>query len=47
MNRIKKLFSEPKEKVIPFLTAGYPELDSTIEFRKLQNVDPVMRQLLF
>ena len=31
MNRIQKLFSEPKEKLIPFLTAGYPELDSTVE----------------
>ena len=31
MSRIKKLFSKPKEKLIPFLTAGYPELDSTIE----------------
>ena len=31
MNRIQKLFSEPKEKLIPFLTAGYPELDSTID----------------
>jgi tryptophan synthase alpha chain len=31
MNRIKKLFKEPKEKLIPFLTAGYPELESTVE----------------
>ena len=31
MNRIQKLFSEPKEKLIPFLTAGYPELGSTID----------------
>ena len=31
MNRINKLFSEPKEKLIPFVTAGYPELDSTVD----------------
>ncbi|MBT3502632.1 MAG: tryptophan synthase subunit alpha [Candidatus Marinimicrobia bacterium] len=31
MNRIKKLFCEPKEKLIPFFTAGYPKLDSTIK----------------
>ncbi len=31
MNRILQLFSEPKEKLIPFLTAGYPELNSTVE----------------
>jgi tryptophan synthase alpha chain len=31
MNRIKKLFLEPKEKLIPFLTAGYPNIDSTVE----------------
>jgi tryptophan synthase alpha chain len=31
MNRIQTLFSEPKERLIPFLTAGYPELDSTVE----------------
>lgn len=31
MSRIKQLFSEPKEKLIPFLTAGYPELNSTVE----------------
>ncbi|MBN4080937.1 tryptophan synthase subunit alpha [Caldithrix abyssi] len=31
MSRIKQLFSKPKEKLIPFLTAGYPELDSTLE----------------
>ena len=31
MNRIQKLFSKPKDKLIPFLTAGYPQLDSTIE----------------
>lgn len=31
MNRIKKIFSKPKEKLIPFLTAGYPNIESTIE----------------
>ncbi len=31
MNRIKQLFSEQREILIPFLTAGYPELDSTVE----------------
>ena len=31
MNRIQKLFSEPKEKLIPFFTAGYPELNSTLD----------------
>ncbi|MEE3188954.1 MAG: tryptophan synthase subunit alpha, partial [Candidatus Neomarinimicrobiota bacterium] len=31
MNRIRRLFNEPKEKLIPFLTAGYPELDCTVE----------------
>jgi tryptophan synthase alpha chain len=31
MNRIQKLFREPKEKLIPFLTAGYPKLESTVE----------------
>jgi tryptophan synthase alpha chain len=31
MNRIQKLFSEPKEKLIPFLTAGYPKLKSTVD----------------
>ena len=31
MNRIQKLFSQSREKLIPFLTAGYPELDSTVE----------------
>jgi len=30
MNRIQKLFSKPKEKVIPFITAGYPNKNSTI-----------------
>jgi len=30
MNRIKKLFRTEKEKLIPFLTAGYPELNSTV-----------------
>lgn len=31
MNRIKSLFSKSGEKLIPFLTAGYPHLNSTIE----------------
>ncbi|MBC8345534.1 MAG: tryptophan synthase subunit alpha [Candidatus Marinimicrobia bacterium] len=31
MNRIQKLFCEPKEKLIPFITAGYPTLDSTVD----------------
>ena len=31
MNRIQKLFSESEEKLIPFLTAGYPELESIVE----------------
>lgn len=31
MNRIKKIFLKPKEKLIPFLTAGYPNIDSTLE----------------
>lgn len=31
MSRIKQLFSQPKEKLIPFLTAGYPEIESTVE----------------
>ena len=30
MNRIQKLFSNPKEKVIPFVTAGYPNKNSTV-----------------
>ena len=30
MNRIQKLFSKPKEKVIPFVTAGYPNKNSTV-----------------
>ena len=31
MSRIKSLFSSPKEKVIPFFTAGYPKLNSTVD----------------
>ena len=31
MNRIQKLFKKQTEKLIPFLTAGYPELGSTID----------------
>ncbi len=30
MSRLRTLFATPKEKVIPFLTAGYPRLDSTV-----------------
>ena len=31
MSRIKSLFISPKEKVIPFFTAGYPKLNSTVD----------------
>ena len=31
MNRIKKLFQKNSEKLMPFITAGYPKLDSTVE----------------
>ncbi len=31
MNRIQKLFADPKEKLIPFFTAGYPKLESTVD----------------
>ncbi len=31
MNRIQKLFSNPQQKLIPFFTAGYPSLDSTVK----------------
>ena len=31
MNRIKKLFQNNSEKLMPFITAGYPKLDSTVE----------------
>ncbi len=31
MNRIKSLFLKSGEKLIPFLTAGYPNLNSTVE----------------
>ncbi|MFQ6608159.1 MAG: tryptophan synthase subunit alpha [Fidelibacterota bacterium] len=31
MNRIQTLFHQSNEKVIPFFTAGYPRLDSTID----------------
>ena len=31
MNRIKKIFSKKTNKVIPFLTAGYPNLDDTLD----------------
>lgn len=30
MNRITNLFAQPRSKLIPFITAGYPSLDSTI-----------------
>ncbi|MBH10821.1 MAG: tryptophan synthase subunit alpha [Candidatus Marinimicrobia bacterium] len=30
MNRIKKLFKSKKVRLIPFLTAGYPDLNSTV-----------------
>ena len=30
MNRIKTLFSQPKSKLIPFITAGYPTLEITV-----------------
>jgi len=31
LNRIQLLFQKPGDKLIPFLTAGYPKLDSTVE----------------
>ena len=31
MSRLQTLFSSPKEKVIPFITAGYPHIDSTVD----------------
>ncbi len=31
MSRISNLFKSNSEKVIPFITAGFPELDSTVE----------------
>jgi len=31
VNRLQTLFALPKEKVIPFLTAGYPRCDSTAD----------------
>lgn len=31
MNRIQKIFKNRTEKVIPYITAGYPKLDQTIE----------------
>ena len=31
MNGIQTLFKKPREKLIPFLTAGYPKLESTVE----------------
>ena len=29
MNRIRKLFKKDKDKLVVFLTAGYPEINST------------------
>ncbi len=31
MNRIQTLFKKSSEKLIPFFTAGYPELESTVD----------------
>ena len=31
MNRIKKIFQNRSEKVIPFLTAGYPSKETTVK----------------
>lgn len=31
MNRIKHLFLKPGPKLVPFITAGYPKIDSTVE----------------
>ena len=31
MNRIKRLFLNSSEKVMPYITAGYPHLDSTVD----------------
>lgn len=31
MNRIQNLFKKSSEKLIPFFTAGYPELESTVD----------------
>ena len=31
MNRIQKLFSDKTEKVIPYIPAGYPNINSTVE----------------
>ena len=31
MNRIAKLFSTPGQKLIPFITAGYPHPDHTVK----------------
>lgn len=31
MNRIEKIFQIRSEKVIPFLTAGYPSKDDTVD----------------
>ena len=36
MNRIQKIFQKKTEKLIPYITAGYPKLHSTkkIVFKK-------------
>ncbi|SVE50679.1 uncharacterized protein METZ01_LOCUS503533, partial [marine metagenome] len=31
MNRIQKIFQNRTEKVIPFITAGYPSKENTLE----------------
>ena len=31
MNRIQKIFKEKSEKIIPFITAGYPSKEQTVE----------------
>ena len=31
MNRILELFSRKEKRVIPFITAGYPNIDSTVD----------------
>jgi tryptophan synthase alpha chain len=31
MNRIQTLFQQPEKKLVPFITAGYPAADSTVD----------------
>ena len=31
MNRVQKIFKQKDEKIIPFITAGYPSKEHTIE----------------